>query len=160
VLELPTVNRNVQTGGTGITGDECALLLLQVLHHFGIEGLCTQFYPDPQRPWSESNDFRKLGYKAIDITLRTAIPLEDITQCTLPAITEEALEVTLAGDAEDTIYYTTDGSFPGSANKPGADSAGAVEYAAPFTVASGTTVRWAAYRSGRRGSDIGSATIS
>ena len=51
------------------------------------------------------------------------------------------------------IYYTTDGSFPGSGNP------NAVIYTAPFTVPNPTVVRWAEYAAGFQGSAVGKGTV-
>jgi hypothetical protein len=162
VLENPTINRDPQQNGTGLTARQIAIYVMQVLQHFGIEGLCTQLYVDPQTPWQESGDFEKQGYQALDIFFQAVVPLEDVAQCSVPTLTEAALEVTLtAGDAEDTVYYSVAGEFPGVPVPVGGTlPEGVFEYSAPFTVASGTTVRWAAWQSGKRGSDVGSAVIS
>jgi hypothetical protein len=159
VLENPEVNRNPENNGTRLTARQIGIYVLQLLQHFGIEGLCTQLYANPQTPWSESADFEKLGYQAVDLVLNGVVPLEDVEQCSLPVLTEDALTVTLTGEAEDDIYYTLAGEFPG-VPVGGTPPEGVYEYAAPFAVASGTEVRWAAYRSGRRGSDIGHAVVT
>ena len=76
-------------------------------------------------------------------------------KCALPGIASPAQTVTLtATENGTTIYYTTDGSFPGPGN------AAAEEYSGPFEVASGTVVRWAGYLAGCCGSDAGQATIT
>lgn len=153
VLENPTINRDATANGTGITARQWALLIMQTVHQWIIEGLVTAIYPDPESPWSVSGDFERKGYQALDLFFLCAMPLQPIAQCQTPTITENALAVTLTGAAGETIYYTTDGSFPGSATD-------ATVYSGPFTVVSGTTVRWAAYKAGKRGSDVGEAVIS
>jgi hypothetical protein len=66
-------------------------------------------------------------------------------------LTVQLIERTLGSD----IYYTTDGSFPREGK------ASATLYTEPFMVASGTKVRWAAYKEGiDLGSDVGQAIIT
>ena len=53
-----------------------------------------------------------------------------------------------------TVYYTTDGSFPGSGN------ANAIQYTTPFTVTSGTIVRTAAYNGTLQGSMVDTFVVN
>ena len=79
-----------------------------------------------------------------------------ITACPLPP-TENSLTLTFAAPASDpsaAIYTTTDGSFPGPGN------AAAALYGAPFAVAGGTVIRWAAYAAGKLGSSTAMATVT
>jgi hypothetical protein len=84
------------------------------------------------------------------------LPTQPVPQVTTPGIVENparTINLTdLTGGA--TIYYTTDGSYPGKG------SATALVYAAPFAVAPGTVVQWAGYKAGMRGSDMGKVTVN
>jgi hypothetical protein len=74
-----------------------------------------------------------------------------------PAATAAAQTVSLADrqpGGGSTIYYSTDGSFPGSGNP------NAIIYTTPFTVASGTIVRTAAYYPGLQGSMVDTFTVN
>ena len=154
VLEQPSINRDAANNGTAKTGAQIAFRILQILARwqdaeFGI------FYADPAAGWRESDDFVKLGFTAIDLNVIVVLATPHLEQVSTPTIFAPATTVTLANITSGaTIKYTTDGSFPGSGN------AAALTYSAPFTVASGTTVRWAAYKTGLRGSDVGSAVIT
>lgn len=162
VIEQPEINRQATMGGTGLTRRQVAIRLMQAWHRWGVEGLCTQIYPDPQSPWAESSDFEKAGFAALDLWFVCAVPLEPLVQCGLPVFAEAGLTVTLTNVTDGAaIYYTLDGqaepapnTFPGPSNKD------ARVYSEPFAVASGTRVRWAAWRTDYLGSDVGEAVVS
>ena len=153
VKENPAIN--LATGGVGLTAEQIAVQILQTLHQFYLGGICQALYPAVEAIVPNSHF---PGLVAYDVVLQATFNLTPParTGCPLPP-GEESLTLTFSAPASDpaaTIYYTTDGSFPGPGN------AAAVAYAVPFTVASGTVIRWAAYVSGKLGSSTGMATIT
>jgi hypothetical protein len=150
VQELPLINFGAS--GTQKSAEDIALKVLAALHHFHLEGVC-QVLTAAKDAITPSREFLpKLTY---DVTVRASLPQEEPPRVLLPEISEAAMQVTLTpitpGSA---IYYTLDGSFPWSGNS------NAVLYSTPFTVQSGAQVRWAAYKAGMHGSDVGHAIIT
>jgi hypothetical protein len=153
VKENPQIN--LATGGVNLTAEQIAVEILQTLHQFYLGGICQALYPAAQA-MAPNGSFS--GLVAYDVVLHATFNLTPQTRtgCPLPP-TEAGLTLTFAPPASDptaTIYYTTDGSFPGTGN------AAAKVYGAPFAVTSGTTVRWAAYVAGKLGSSTGMAVIT
>lgn len=151
VVEDPLLNHGAK--GTTLEAEVIATRVLDTLHPLQIEGVGA-FFGDKNAIEPVVGDERFPRQVCYRVTLKTECRRESIARCLLPAISENALTVTLTPlTVGAPIYYTLDESFPGAGN------AAALTYSAPFTVASGTVVRWAAYN-GLSGSDIGSATIS
>jgi hypothetical protein len=153
VKENPTIN--LAAGGVNLTAEQIAVEILQTLHQFYLGGICQALYPAP-KAIVPNDDFPDLA--AYDVILQATFNLTPParTGCPPPP-TESSLTLTFAPPASDpdaTIYYTTDGSFPGPGN------AAAAIYSAPFSVTSGTVVRWADYVTGKLGSSTGMATIT
>jgi hypothetical protein len=153
VKENPQIN--LGPGGVGLTAEEIAVEILQTLHQFYLGGICQALYPAPQAI-VPNGGFP--GLVAYDVVLHATFNLTppERTGCPPPPAEDPPLTLAFsapASDADATIFYTTDGSFPGPGN------AAAAAYAAPFTVASGTVVRWAAHVTGKLGSSTGLATI-
>lgn len=149
-MENPTINQDA-TQGTLLTAETNAINALQVLHQLGIEGLGNLYAS--RRAVVPNTDTE--GVVAYDVFLEATLPSALIVQVAQPVAAENGLTVTLTNvTAGATIYYTTDDSFPGKGNPA------ALLYAGPFVVASGTKVRWAAYKTGMRGSDIGRVIVN
>jgi hypothetical protein len=153
VKENPQIN--LATGGVNLTAEEIAVEILQTLHQFYLGGICQGLYPAAQAIVPNDNF---PGLVAYDVVLQATFNLTPParTGCPLPP-TEAGLNLTFAAPASDptaTIYYTTDGSFPGPGN------AAATVYSAPFGVSSGAVVRWAAYATDKLGSSTCMATIT
>lgn len=153
VKENPQIN--LAAGGVNLTAEEIAVEILQTLHLFYLGGICQALYPAahaivPNKAFT--------GLVAYDVVLEATFNLTPLARTGCPAPpTESGLTLTFTAPTSDpdaTIYFTTDGSFPGAGN------AAATEYSSPFAVASGTTVRWAAYAEGKLGSSTGLATIN
>lgn len=149
VQESPLINGGAN--GTGKSAEEVALQILRTLHLFQIEGV-TGLRGD-KGAITPNTEFENLV--TYDVTLTGRMANSGLEKVAMPSIEEAALTVTLScATADASIYYTTDDSFPGSGNSA------AQPYGAPFAVESGTVVRWAAYKTGMIGSDVGKATIS
>jgi hypothetical protein len=159
VVENPEINFN--PGGTQLTAEEIARAVRTTLHQFAIEGKIL-LYQDEKAieplPGLEKEYAGCLGYRVL---LRGRMSELPVTKCLLPTISAPEQTVTLSTtEGGVSIYYTTDGSFPGAVNLATATPPGtALLYTAPFTVSSGTVVRWASYSAGHQGSDVGQATI-
>jgi len=151
VYENPTLNMEASSG-TVLTAEEVGMEVISTLHQWGIEGLGTlYFHREAMAPLNETPG-GVIGYR---ITGRMEIPREEKLRVVTPLIGDEDLVVTLTAVTEGSdTYYTTDGSFPGPGN------AAAVLYTVPFEVESGTVVRWAGYKSGWVGSDVGRAVVT
>lgn len=145
IFEDPILN-GYGENKVGLTAEEIVDLVESILHQFGIEGLGVSLYPKRSTPNTDTQ-----GIIRYDTTLIAEMPRSAITQCAIPTLDENAGTITLTGAAGEDVYYTTDGTFPGSGNPT------AILYAAPFVIAAGTTVRWAAYKALMRGSDAGQA---
>lgn len=151
VFENPTVNLDA-TNGTLKSAEQIAARIEEAFRHWAVEGV-TRFYP-PKRPIRPNPDSDS-GLVSYDVELRGQVSFPKRTRCQIPLISEVSLTVTLTNQTPGAaIYYTTDGSFPGSGN------AAAQVYSTPFAVPGGTVVRWAAYKAGMLGSDTGEATIT
>jgi hypothetical protein len=153
VKENPALN--LAAGGVNLTAEEIAVEILQTLHQFYLGGICQALYPAAQAIVPNSQFPSLVAY---DVVLQATFNLTPParTACTLPP-TENSLTLTFAAPASDpsaAIYTTTDGSFPGPGN------AAAALYGAPFAVAGGTVIRWAAYAAGKLGSSTAMATVT
>ncbi|MGP8200214.1 MAG: chitobiase/beta-hexosaminidase C-terminal domain-containing protein [Limisphaerales bacterium] len=156
VKENPTIN--LAAGGVGLTAEEIAVETLQTLHQFYLGGICQALYPAPEAI-VPNRGFDGQGIVAYDVALQATFNLTPPGRTACPPPPAENPPLTLAfsapaSDAQAVIYYTIDGSFPGPGN------AAAATYAAPFTVGSGTVVRWAAFAANKLGSSTGMATIT
>ncbi|HEV2329247.1 MAG TPA: chitobiase/beta-hexosaminidase C-terminal domain-containing protein [Verrucomicrobiae bacterium] len=155
VLEEPNIN---QTPGTGTQefAEDVGTYLLRLLHEYSLAQDITLYANGeamiPNRDYA--------GIRGVDVDLFYKFSPAQLTRCaTVP--------IAFAGPTGDppvysctltcatmgaTIYYTTDGTFPGPAN-------GAAQvYGNPFNVAGGTQVRAAAYLNGIKGSPVWTET--
>jgi hypothetical protein len=151
IYESPILNLDA-ANGTLITAEELALLVEELFRHH--EG-CVRFYTDDEAVLPDpDNDEALISYT---VEVRAKIAQAVAPRCLPPSAAAASLTVTLAnhsGNPSADIYYTTDGSFPGVGN------AAATPYTAPFTVTAGTTVKAAAWESGKQGSNVTQLTVS
>jgi hypothetical protein len=152
VVENPEINFNA--GGTQVSCEEAARAARTALHQFAIEGKILLYQDEKAiEPLAgvEKEFPGCLGYR---VRLRGRMSEGAAAKCAQPAISAPGQTVSLSAMEEGTsIYYTTDGSFPGPGN------AGALVYEEPFAAGAGTVVRWAGYAGGCLGSDAGEATM-
>jgi hypothetical protein len=152
VMESPIISQDTASGGSGKTAEAIALNIQDTLHQWQIEGLGTLYCDkDAMTPNTDVP-----GVVAYDVAVHMTLPRTQSNFCGMPDISGSAATlVTLTNTTSGaTIYYTTDGSFPGSGNSA------ATIYTAPFAVSAGTVVRFAAYKTGLIGSDAGQATVN
>lgn len=150
VIEQPLVNRGA--GGSGLTASQLALRVRQLFHHFftgdGSVYNFTRQAPLPADPGNTSLGVR-FGRSSGD---------PQAPEVSSPAIAtsgEGPVEITLTTPtAGAAIYYTLDGSYPGSANTA------AILYAAPVTVTTACTLRASAELAGLLPSSLSVAEIT
>jgi hypothetical protein len=166
IRENPRINieakdSNGVSTGTGITGKKWAQNVWQAIHLQTFQGIAQTIYAVSIKP---NTEFEHLDLYAYDVTFSATFPLQAPLKVLLPTPSMVGTTITLASTigpvpttnpqpASPVIYYTTDGSFPGSS------TATALVYQSPFTVPLYTTVQWAAYAPGYNGSDVGWAYI-
>ena len=154
VKEQPSVNQGAN--GTGLSAEQIAVNIAQTLQLFYLGGAMQGFYAAPTfyhyQPVKEDAPFL-----VIAVTLQATFALTALTRTLAPAASAAAGSVTLADNQPgggSVIYYTTDGSFPGSGNEA------AHIYSGPFAVASGSVVRTAAYNGSLQGSMVDTFTVT
>lgn len=152
VYELTLVNEDTANGGTGKDAESLANVVLNLLHLYAPYHLGNVLVADrkPIRP------VKIEGAVSYLVMLRLRTGLENPQKVATPTLTEEdGLYTLTCATAGATIYYTIDGSHPGPVNEE------AIEYTAPFAEpATGTLVRWVAYKSGFVPSDSGAAEVN
>jgi hypothetical protein len=154
VKEQPTVNLGAH--GTGLTAEQIAVSLAQTFQLFFLGGALQGFYAAPifyqyQAPGPNA------PFIMLRVTMNATFVLTALERTLTPAAAETLGTVTLTDQQPgggSTIYYTTDGSFPGAGNPS------AVVYAAPFAVSSGLVVRAAAYKGSLQGSMVDTFTVT
>lgn len=151
VYEDPTQNLNPSTG-TLQSAETVSVLIQKLLHQFRILGLCGLYSGKDSIHPVESPP----GAICYEVLCRGELAQDIIPQVTVPTMVEVNGLITLTpvGPSQD-IYYTLDGSFPGKGEVPVATI-----YDAPFSVSSGTVIRWAGYSDSYGGSDADQATIT
>jgi len=154
VKEQPTVNQGAN--GTGLSAEQIAVNLAQTFQLFFLGGPMQGFYTAPTF-YEYVVAPQDVPYVALLVTLRATFALTALTRTLAPAVSAAAETVTLADQqpgAGSALYYTTDGSFPGSGNP------NAILYTSPFAVASGTLVRAAAYNGALQGSMVDTFVVN
>ena len=144
---------NESTGGTGITSSRLALHIIQVLNRRAFRG-GNPLYADI------ANMVNEVALPG-DLKVHECAFIQNVTPDTLPKVIDPSVSsagnaITLAcSTADASLYYTLDGSFPGSAN------AAAQAYTAPFTLDPGIySLRFAAEKSGMQASNDLFATLT
>ncbi|MDE2099110.1 MAG: chitobiase/beta-hexosaminidase C-terminal domain-containing protein [Patescibacteria group bacterium] len=148
VLEEPNINME-PTSGSQIAAEEAAQWVLDTLHGLLIDGVGA-LYAD-RNAIREASEFT--GVVAYRVAFRVKALRPQTGRVATPTITETNLEVTFTCNTPGaTIYYTTDGSFPGPSNPA------AIQFDGNLFTFSGSALRWAAYAPGLVGSNVGQAT--
>ena len=154
ILEERNLNLTPVTG-TGVAAEKWSATALEFLRGW-IIGQAGGITPDaeavtPARDWFNE----ETGVIAYRVSFTLKLSRVIIARCAPVAVAVDALTVTLTtatGDAE--IYYTLDGTAPGSANPA------AMKYTEPFAVAADIVVLAAAYAPGKFPSNIAAQTIT
>jgi hypothetical protein len=156
LVQLLTRKSRLGAHGTGLTAEQIAVSLAQTFQLFFLGGALQGFYAAPT-----FYQYQAAGpnspFIMLRVTMNATFVLTALERTLTPAAVETLGTVTLTDQQPgggSTIYYTTDGSFPGAGNPR------AVVYAAPFAVSSGMVVRAAAYNGSLQGSMIDTFTVS
>jgi hypothetical protein len=148
--------------GTGVSAEQWAQNLWQTLHLFTLQGVAQTLYATTIK---KTDAFAHLDLLAYEVSFQATFPLQAPLFVYTPTPSNARTVVTLTPTpappggqsnpqpASQTIFYTIDGSFPGSGNSK------ALIYTAPFNVLRGIVIRWAAYAAGYNGSDVGLISI-
>jgi Fn3 associated len=154
VKEQPTVNQGAN--GTGLSVEQIAVNIAQTFQLFYLGGPMQGFYAAPEfYKYQAMPD--EAAFIAVAVTLHATFALTALARTSAPTASAAAETVTLIDQQPgggSTLYYTTDGSFPGSGNPS------AMQYTTPFTVASGTVVRAAAYNGTLQGSMVDTFVVT
>jgi hypothetical protein len=148
VKEQPTVNQGAN--GTGLSVEQIAVNIAQTFQLFYLGGPMQGFYAAPEFYKYQAVP-EEAPFIAVAVALQATFALTALARTLAPAASASTETVTLTDQQPgggSTLYYTTDGSFPGSGNPA------ATPYTIPFTVASGTVVRTAAYNGSLQGSMV------
>jgi hypothetical protein len=144
VLESPEMNR--ASGGTGATAESIVMRIIQLLNAWMPEG-ATCMMSAGFEPTEQPDGI--IGYAC---TFNIVAGAEPLPKCVIPVIEQQGQNIVLTGIDGESIYYTLDGSYPWPGNTT------ATLYTAPFGAPPvGTVIRWAAYATGKAGSDAGKA---
>lgn len=148
--EIPLINNGAT--GTKKSCESIALAVVRALHLFRMEG-ATETFTCSQDAMTPSLEFApKLTYR---LKFEATLQIADSPRCRLPAIDEVDGIITISNRTLGAdVYYTTDGSFP----RAGKENASL--YDQPFAATPGTVIRWAAYKEGLLGSDVGMARVN
>lgn len=171
IFEMPLLNR--ATGGTEKPIEEITSRIMHLMHLWRSQGSVAQIYMDKDAVSP------LVGTDKIIITeiqLRSRMRFASPVRVAMPVFsgTASALGIGCNTDAA-TIYYTSDGSFPWSGN-PAATRYGItittesgqiivtengdpMELPPALSFTTGTTVRAAAFATGKQGSDAASLTL-
>jgi len=145
VLEAPLYNGSAQ--GTGIAAEALGLRVLHLLHHFHDMSVAKPMLADRRamEPYTAAVSGGAIGY---DISVRTSSGIKAGDKVLAPRISQDGSAIALScGTPGAVLYYTLDGSYPGSGNPA------ALAYGDPFQAASGTQVRAGAQHDGLVPSD-------
>lgn len=137
---------NESTDGTGLSEGTLIARVLQDLHQLGIGGASLLTGTPAFEPF-----FKGDGIMVHRLSFKQRLNLPRVTRVAQPRITIASGVVTITcADGDATVYYTEDGTFPGTA---------ATEYTDTFESASGTVIRACAHQSGKPPSPISEATV-
>ena len=140
---------NDGSDGTGINAGEIVARLIQLLHQSHFDHRFTGLRLSPSAPVVEI-DAEKNGHRGYAVTfVADQMAITNVATCASVAIDNNAGVITLTCNTSGTtIYYTTNGTYPGSGNTA------ATVYSTPFTPSAGVTIRAAAQKTGLNPSKI------
>src|SRR5436190_24207478 len=151
----PPVAEDTANNGVGMYADEIALAALHLFHQYKAGGLAGLILPDEKNAIEPVDELMKAGLDAFNVTMILPWGLSGGDLCAAPSISGNAAAITLTTTtAGAAIYYTTDGTYPGSGNPA------ATLYAVPFAVTIGDMVRASAEHDDLVPSDVSFRTIS
>ena len=155
VLEHDAVNYS--DAGTKVPAETWANLALDFLHHWmPLQGCAVTADETAIAP---AGEFKTLvGYVVAVRLPRFRSGFARTKSATLSVAAGTATITNHADNADATVYYTLDGSYP--ADKTKVATSTATKYTAPFAVAVGDELRWAAYRADEFPSNVGAQTIT
>ena len=140
VIDWPIVRRQ-SPGGTGVSAEEIADRVREIMQYFSPRNQAFAFDTVTPVPMTEGRVSYVVRFKRIGAD-------QPPPQCAAVTFSPNAgpgpvtLTLTASQPAGATIWYTTDGSYPGSTQA--APVGTALQYTAPFSVPSGTLIRAAA----------------
>ena len=146
----------VISNGSRLTAEEIVYYTWQALHQFLNQQIgAGNWFVSGFDPIEDKKG--AYGY-LLELTVRT--PGTEPAKCANVITTFAGGQATLTcATAGATIYYTTDGTFPGPYTLPEGQPANtSVQYNAPFVAATGTVILAAAYAANRYGSDVWAET--
>jgi hypothetical protein len=157
VVENPEINFNA--GGTQLACEQVARMVRQCVNLLQIEGKLALYQETTVISPIHGIEKTYPGCCGYQVNMTGRMSEVAVQKCALPTLAESALTITLSTtDGGAAIYYTLDGTYPGSVN---AALAGTAQlYTGPFAVTVGQTLRWASYLPGYYGSDCGQAVIT
>lgn len=152
VVEEP--NLNFAPGGTQLSAEEVAQRVAELLHGYAGGNWGGALFAKGAVVTPDT-DFPE-GLLAYKVTLNLRLVRTQTARVATPTVSidGENLTTLACATAGAAIYYTLDGSFPGSGNPA------ATLYSAPFTPEVGQELRWAAYLSGLLPSEAVHATVT
>jgi hypothetical protein len=153
--------------GTGISAGQLAMRTLRVWTGWVDKGVTQVVQAKGPAVEPYQRDLAQ-GIRGFDVTVRAPGGVSSGDKCGMPTIAAapsgDDFLITLAGaESGGTIYYTTDGSYPGSGAKrtaeDGSEIALATAYAEPFTVPAGTNIRASGEHPAKVPSDCNHKTV-
>jgi hypothetical protein len=134
---------NAGADGTGWNAGEIVARLVQTLHQSHYDERFTGLRLSASAPVVELED-EQPGRRGFMVTFAASqMQFDVVATCQSVSIADSSGTITLTcGTSGATIYYTTDGSYPGSGN------AEATAYTTAFEVDAGTVIRAAAEKTG------------
>ena len=148
VVAIEQDDLNMSAIGTGLTAEDVGLLVLDAMHLDCDQSHGTLFAASSAMgPEAEYTFPGCIAYR-VTLTLSAGKNIQT-PRCALPQVSIAGGMAALAcSTAGADVRYTLDGSFPTSNVAGDAANASSVGYTAPFAVASGQTLRVAAYADG------------
>ena len=134
VMTRPLINDATAGGGSGKQAETLKAWVMTELHDY-FSGALKLGLHMADKPWSPVDDTAE-GVVSYMVHFETHTAFGGRSSVATPDVSLSGTTLTLTcATAGATIYYTTDGTYPGSANPT------SIEYTTPFTVADGAVLR-------------------